>query len=191
MLTIQTLIDYIIRSYTKQRLWMLFGGMILFIFLFGITGVFMGVGQPIGDSSTTITILDVLINYTEAEAYQQLEAYGETGRQVCLFSTLVLDSLFPLTFGSFFALLLAFLFKNTAYRIVILLPLVAVICDYIENTHIALLLIKYPEHLPTLVASANVFTLTKWITLGLVMMWISIGFFIKNRRYLEKHGSNF
>lgn len=191
MITIQTLIDFIIRSYTKQRLWMLFGGMVLFVVLFAIAGSFMGVGQPIGDSLTTITILDVLINYTEVEAYQQLEAYGETGRQVCLFSTLVLDSLFPLTFGSFFALLLAFLLKNTAYRIVILLPLVAVVCDYIENTHIALLLIKYPEHMPGLVASANVFTLAKWTVLGLVMMWISIGFFIKNRRYLEKHTSKF
>lgn len=185
MLTIRTLIEYIIESYSTRKLWISVIGTIVCAIAFGVAGVFIGVGQPLGDSNTMINILDTQLNYTVEQAYQHIEAYGSTGRSVCLFSTLFIDSIFPLFYGAFFMLLLSSLFKKTAYKAVVLLPLLVIIVDYFENSSIALLLINYPEQLPTVAYWGSLLTILKWFLLASTIMWISIGFFIKNRREIK------
>ena len=96
MLTIQTLIEYIIQSYSTRKLWISVIGTIICAICFGVAGIFIGVGQPLGDTGTMINILDTQFNYSVEQAYLHIDAYGETGRAVCLFSTLFIDTIFPL-----------------------------------------------------------------------------------------------
>lgn len=177
-----TLFDFILQGYSQRRVTILFVGILVCGFLFGVTGYFIGVGTLLGDTGEKVNILDLLFNYSEEQAYAQLSAYGEIGRQVCLASTLILDTIFPLVFGSFFALLLAHLFQHTRYKWVVLLPIIVVVLDYVENTHIALMLINFPERMPLIAYTGSIFTNAKWITMALIGLVISMGFFIRNRK---------
>ncbi|MBL4648699.1 MAG: hypothetical protein JKY03_03135 [Aureispira sp.] len=179
---IEMLIDFIVRSYSKKNLWILFIGTCICAITLAIAALVIGVGQPLDGSSGSIQLLDTMLNYSLEEAYEQLKAYGDNGRTVCVFSTLILDSLFPLLYGAFMSLVLVFLFQGTKYRAFILLPLLVIFVDYIENTHIAFLLINFPEQLPSVAYWGNLVTLTKWTLLGLVLMAISFGFFLRNRK---------
>jgi hypothetical protein len=147
-----------------------------------VAAIFIGVGQSIEGSTSSIQLLDTMLNYSAKDAYEQIKAYGENGRTICVLSTLILDSLFPLLYGAFMSLILAFLLKDSKYRMLILLPFLVVLADYIENTHIAILLINYPESMPNVVSWSNRITLIKWTLIGLVLMAISFGFFLRNRK---------
>jgi hypothetical protein len=192
---IETLIDFIVRSYSKRNLWVLFIGTVVCAIMMAIAGLVIGVGQPLDGSSGSIQLLDTMFNYSLEEAYEQIKAYGENGRTVCVFSTLILDSLFPLLYGAFMSLVLAFLFQKTNYRVLILMPLLVIVVDYVENTHIAFLLINFPEKLPNVAYFGSLVTLTKWALLGLVLMAISFGFFLRNRKNflieVERRRANF
>lgn len=179
---IDMLIDFIVRSYSKRNLWVLFIGTCSCALTLAVAALFVGVGQKMEGGNTRIQLLDAMFNYTPQMAYAQIEAYGVSGRTICVFSTLILDSLFPLLYGAFMSLILVFLFRATKYRMLILLPLLVILVDYIENTHIAFLLIFFPKQLPMVVYSSNIATLTKWVLIGLVFMSISFGFFLRNRK---------
>lgn len=179
---IETLIDFIVRSYSKRNLWILFIGTCICALTLAITSLFIGVGQPLDGSRGSIQLLDTMLNYSLEEVYEQIKAYGENGRTICVFSTLILDSLFPLLYGAFMSLILVFLLRETKYRVLILMPLLVIFIDYIENTHIAFLLINFPERLPNVVYWSNLMTLSKWTLVGMVLMTISFGFFLRNRQ---------
>lgn len=160
-----------------------------------VAALFIGVGQVIEGTNTSIQLLDTMLNYSTKEAYEQLAAYGEYGRTICLLSTLILDSLFPLLYGAFMGLILVFLFRETKYKVLILLPLAVILVDYVENSHIAFLIINFPEKLPLVVYCSNVVTLIKWSLIGLVLMAVSFGFFLRNRKNfwieVERRRTNF
>ena len=191
----ETLVDFIVRSYSEKNLWVLFVGVCICAILMAIAALVIGVGQPIDGSNARIQILDTMLNYSQEEAYEQIKAYGETGRTVCVFTTLILDSLFPLFYGSFMSLILVFLFQSTQYRMLIIMPLLILLVDYVENTHLAFLVINFPEELPHVVYWANLVTITKWTLVGLVLMAISFGFFLRNRKHffleVERRRTNF
>jgi hypothetical protein len=160
-----------------------------------VAALFIGVGQTMNGSNGSIQLLDTMLNYSQEEAYAQIRAYGENGRTICVFSTLILDSLFPILYGAFLSLILVFLLQETKYRTLILMPLLVIFADYIENTHIAFLLINFPEQLPNVVYWGNLMTLIKWTLIGLVLMTISFGFFLRNRKNflieVERRRTNF
>lgn len=179
---IETLIDFIVRSYSKRNLWILFIGTCICAIMMAVAALFIGVGQALDGVNGSIQLLDTMFNYSMEEAYEQIKAYGENGRKICVFNTLILDSLFPLLYGAFMSLVLVFLFRETKYRILILMPLLIIFVDYIENTHIAFLLINFPERLPNVAYWCKLVTLVKWTLVGLVLMAISFGFFLRNRK---------
>jgi len=179
---IEMLIGFIVRSYSKKNLYILFIGTCICAITMAIAALVIGVGQPIDGSNGSIQLLDTMLNYSVEEAYEQIKAYGKNGRTVCVFNTLILDSLFPLLYGAFMSLILVFLFQGTKYKALVIMPLMIVLVDYVENTHIAFLLINFPEKLPNVVYWSNLVTLTKWTLVGIVLMTISFGFFLRNRK---------
>lgn len=194
-LKIEILIDFIVRSYSKRNLWILFVGTCICGIGLAVAALIIGVGQPIEGTNKSIQLLDTMLNYSVEEVYEQIGAYGESGRMICVFSTLILDSLFPLLYGAFMGLVLVFLLQETKYRMLILLPLLVILVDYVENTHIAFLLINFPEQLPNVVYWGNLVTLTKWALIGITLMTISFGFFLRNRANfwmeVERRRTNF
>lgn len=181
MMLIETFIDFVAKSYSKRNVLILLGLLVTCIAAFIIISIYLGVGEQIGDTSSRVQLLDIIFNYSQKDVVQQFEAYGPDGIQVCLFSTLVLDSIFPLVYGALAGLLLSHLLYGTPYKWLVLLPLLIVVVDYLENTHTALLLINFPKINPTTVFWGSLFTSIKWGLIGVFFMVVSFGFFLQNR----------
>ena len=83
-------------------------------------------------------MLDLSFGFTSIDVQNTFEALGEKGRTQYIYSSLILDTAFPIFYGFlFFALLL----KLKEERVFILsLPLMAVIFDLCENISISLMM---------------------------------------------------
>lgn len=120
-------------------------------------------------------MLDTRLSYSPAEAYQALEAYGPTGRAQYVRTTALLDFVFPVIYGLLLGLLAA---RGLARAFpgkprmgwLALLPLAALLFDWLENGSVLALLLTYPQRLDGLAAAAGVFTLLKWITFVLSVL---------------------
>lgn len=163
-----------------MRLLFLFVAIVVIAILYAVACFYIGIG--LNKNGDMIQLLDTIFNYSQEQAYQHLTAYQEKGRLIYLWSTLVLDTLFPLAYGAFFALLLAFLFEGTQFKGVVLLPLLLILVDCIENSHIALLLINFPEQMPRVAYIGSILTSLKWILIGILLLLVSLGCYIKNLR---------
>ena len=184
MKTINGLISKTSKSYSTKALKVSFIMMCLIAISLGISGEYIGVGKTL-ETGEQIKMLDLMFNRGEEATYEQLAAYGETGREAYLYSTLILDGIFPLAFGTFLTLLLVQLYSERKYSAVILTPLSVVITDYAENIHTAIMLRNYPERLPLISYTGSLCTTIKWILMGLVILLI-VGGLINKKVKAEK-----
>ncbi len=113
-------------------------------------------------ATSDIEILDLRENgYDHAEVMAAMEAYGADGRIQYIWSTLTLDTLFPLSFCSLCAgLIYRFtpILKQLAY-----LPLIALLIDYGENIQIITMLSQFPNIGTAQAEWASLTTQTKFI----------------------------
>ncbi len=125
--------------------------------------------------------IDNAIGAPPTTIYGFVANYGHAGRSVVIVNHLTFDVLFPLTYMLFFAISLTLigsrLFRTDgAWRWLTLVPIVAGVCDYLENAGIVTMCLSYP--LPATLAVArvtSVFTLLKVSFLGLSMALVVIG----------------
>jgi hypothetical protein len=94
-------------------------------------------------------ILDFEFGYTADKAYNILTALGELGRSYYLSNIIPLDFLFPFSYMIFYAGWIALLIKNISItvtsRYIVVVPICAMIFDWIENTGIIIMLSTYPD----------------------------------------------
>jgi hypothetical protein len=125
-----------------------------------------------------LPILDSRLGYTFAEANHLFTVLGEQGRQ--LYTTLqVLDLVFPLGYGISMTLALTGIItrlfpEGHSIEKTILIPILAMIFDYLENITIASLIASYPNLSPLVVNIANIFTLLKWSSIILALTLLAI-----------------
>lgn len=119
--------------------------------------------------------LDAHLSYTPQQAYQALEAYEPAGRMQYARTILLLDIVFPVVYALLLSLLaargLVHAFPaSPRIQSLALLPFAAMLCDWLENGCILVLLARFPQRLDGLAAAAGGFTLLKWIVLGLSVL---------------------
>lgn len=108
-------------------------------------------------------------------------SYGAAGRGVVLLNHLTFDTLFPLTYMLFCAISLTLiggrLFRPAgAWRWLTLVPIVAGVCDFLENAGIVTMCLSYPAPATLTVAHVtSVFTLLKTAFLGLSIALVVLG----------------
>ena len=112
-------------------------------------------------------VLDLRHSFTAEEAHAVLGAYGPDGRRLYFLLELV-DLIYPLVYTAFFALIIAYVLKRSlpptsALQRLVLLPLAAVIADYLENIGLLMMCATYPERWPRLGDAAGIFNATKWL----------------------------
>ncbi|MYA16502.1 MAG: hypothetical protein F4Z28_06875 [Gammaproteobacteria bacterium] len=113
-------------------------------------------------------MLDTKPGYAYQEAMASMEEYGADGRTTYALASMSLDTLFPLAYVTLFAGLI-YRFRATegtwwlAY-----IPVVAGLCDLLENVQITAMLVQYPDIGAVQVAWASAFTTVKW--------WIGSGY---------------
>ncbi len=124
--------------------------------------------------SPQLTILDLQLRYSAADVAAHMEALGPEGRQRAAITHLTADMLFPLTYGTLFALLLLKAWPGARlWR----LALANVGADVLENLLLALLYWTYPRLLPSLVSAASFVTTLKWGLVAVTLLYLIRGGF--------------
>lgn len=99
--------------------------------------------------------------YGHAEVMAALEGYGADGRATYILASLLLDTLFPAIYATFFVGLFHRLAPIDALRAAAWVPLALAAVDLGENWQIVAMLAQYPDVSPGQAASASAFTVVK------------------------------
>lgn len=134
--------------------------------------------------STGVPLLDVQVEYTAADAYEQLSAYGEIGRdQYALF--LAGDYLWVLLFGITAISLIHLALRRSKldappWTWILWVPVAVIALDWVENTALLALTLRFPGRFDALASGIPAVTSAKLalsnVSLGLLAVSV-IGVF--------------
>ncbi len=116
-------------------------------------------------------------------------ALGENGRNVYLYNQIPVDMIYPFFFGIGYCLLFVYLLKklnreNSLFFYICFLPLIAAICDYIENIGIIKMLFEYPSVSSATVEITNTFSMVKSSTTTIFFVALVIELIVFGIYYL-------
>jgi len=127
-----------------------------------------GVGSP-----------DTSLWYSAHRLYELAEAYGADGRAAYVRARVTFDVVWPLVYAAMLVLVLGWLLRRATaplarLRVVVLLPIAALLADYAENACTAIVMARWPETTDLLAALAPVFTAAKWTLLGAAFLAVPV-----------------
>lgn len=123
----------------------------LILVVFAVLVIFMAVTLPgLQAASAGIEGLDTTFLYTPEEAYTNLAAYTDAGREVLRRFHVTVDLVNPILYSSLLILLISWLFRRSfapqsRLQKLNLLPLGAALFDLLENVSIFILFSVYPQ----------------------------------------------
>jgi hypothetical protein len=114
---------------------------------------------------------DMSLFYSQETLLQMAETYGEAGRQAYVHARFTFDLVFPLVYAFFLTACISWLLnrslaKGSPWRMLNLLPLGAMLLDFLENICAARVMASYPAPSPLAAAAAVIFTPVKWLLVG-------------------------
>lgn len=116
-----------------------------------------------------VTAIDGVMFSTPASLHALVASYGDAGRAFYRTTELTLDVLFPVVYGLFFVLALAWAVPRglsaTTARWALWLPVAGVVADLFENVGIAILLTEFPSRPRVVDAATMLVTPVKFLTL--------------------------
>ncbi len=145
---------------------------ILIVILFLLfLGAFQYIFYLMRKESGISTILDLYFHYTPDDAYSLIGYYGPEGRKIFLWGLLI-DTFFPIVYGLFLWMCITFLaihihlsFSKATLNILQLLPVLAVVLDYIENIFEVWMTLGYPQSVKSIAPISGWVTTFKWIAI--------------------------
>jgi hypothetical protein len=148
--------------------------LLAFICTIGIIALFRS-SLPMTDSALRAVsgegILDVNFNHSAAFVLQQIEEYGEKGRQIYR-RFITLDLLFVFAYGTAFSLLISRL-SITKPSSLNLIPWLASLSDFIENCCHLYLVTLHPSSLTAVASIASSATRFKYIFILLSLITVA------------------
>ncbi len=122
-------------------------------------------GQAVGSPDTSLF-------YSAEQLYSIAEAYGPQGRDAYIRARFTFDVIWPLVYTFFLLTVISYLGRqvfpaDSSWQLANLLPLVGVLFDFLENFSTSLVMWRYPSETAVIAELAGVFTLLKWIFIGL------------------------
>ena len=140
----------------------------LIIFVVFSALVLPGQSAAARDNSHGAASPDTSLFYTPDDLYRMAEAHGPEGRAAYVRARWSFDVAFPLVYGAFLATAISWLFAQVipaqgVGRLANLVPVLAVIFDFCENTCTSLVMLAYPERIVLTALLAAVFTPVKWL----------------------------
>ncbi len=123
-------------------------------------------------------LLDMTMFYSAEQAYEMVGQYGPDGRDYYNYIQIV-DFFFPVVYALFFALLITYLLQRrnwleTHWRRLALIPLVAGLCDWLENAGIFIMLRRYPVSFDIAAQMTNMVCILKFGLIGLSMLVVLV-----------------
>ena len=122
-------------------------------------------------------MIDLYFSYSSAEVFKSFNQMGENGRNFYFYSTLILDSIYPILYTSLILGAYANLFKNQSH--ILIIPVLAFILDILENINISYMNLNYLMLNETQVMVASNITSLKWIAIFIMVFLLIYGLFKK------------
>ena len=122
-------------------------------------------------------MIDLYFSYSSVEVSKSFNQMGENGRHLYFYSTLILDTIYPILYTSLILGAYANLFKNQSY--ILLIPLLAFTLDILENINISYMNLNYLTLNETQVMVASNITSLKWIAISIMIFLLTYGLFKK------------
>ncbi|HJM15442.1 MAG TPA: hypothetical protein QGF66_03565 [SAR86 cluster bacterium] len=121
-------------------------------------------------------MLDLSFGFSGPDVLKTFETLGETGRTQYIYSSLILDTAFPIIYGLLFFALLLKLKEERAF--ILSLPLMAVILDLCENISISLMMSSdlFYEISESQIFISSALNQCKWVLCILVIVILLIRF---------------
>jgi hypothetical protein len=170
--------------------WLALVGLLIFLLF---TALVLPTQSARDDASTAdVGTPDLSFYYSADELFRMAEAYGEAGRTEYIRVRFTFDLFWPLVYTFFLTTSISWVYgrafpgENQVRRVNII-PLLAMLFDYLENITTSTVIWRYPHQTPLLASLAGVFTTIKWFLVGgsfvilLVGIVIAVGKWIKNR----------
>lgn len=140
------------------------------------------------DALGLMTSPDTSFFYTKQTLYEIAHAYGFIGRSFYIKQRFTFDLVWPLVYGSFLFINSVYLYQKnqfSKYRILLLLPLVAVVFDYLENIMASIVMYRYPSETMIVADLAGFMTALKWLSLSLSFIIIVVLFSMALLRFVR------
>jgi hypothetical protein len=117
--------------------------------------------------------------YTRDRLYEMAEAYGADGRSTYVLARVTFDAVWPWVYAVMLVLVLGWLLQRasapgTFRRMLVLLPLAALVADYLENASTAIVMARWPQTTDVLATLAPVFTAAKWTLLAAAFLAVPV-----------------
>ena len=114
---------------------------------------------------------DTSLFYSGSELYRMAELYGPEGRAAYLRARWTFDLAFPLVYTFFLVTSISWLLnrmlpQDSRWRVLNLVPVAAMVLDFLENTATSLVMARYPVQCPPGELLAPLFTPLKWLFVG-------------------------
>ncbi|MDA9864713.1 hypothetical protein N9C52_00505 [Pelagibacterales bacterium] len=122
-------------------------------------------------------MLDLNLSYTSADVFKSFYQMGENGRYINLYSTLILDMIYPILYASLILGAYVKLFKNN--NLILFIPTTAFLLDVTENINIAYMNINYLDLNETQVMLGSMVTSIKWLTITTMILVLVFGYLKK------------
>jgi hypothetical protein len=123
-------------------------------------------------------MLDLNFSYTSADVFKSFYQMGEKGRYINLYSTLILDTIYPILYTSLILGAYVKLFKNN--NLILFIPITVFLLDIIENINIAFMNVSYLDLNETQVMFASMATSIKWLAIITMVLSLVFGYLKKN-----------
>jgi hypothetical protein len=111
---------------------------------------------------------DLSFYYSAQDLYHMAEVYGEHGRGAYVRARFTFDLIWPLVYTFFLCTAISWVYArafttHSLWRDANLVPVLAMLVDYLENLSTSLVMLRYPH--PTIVVGslAPLFTMLKWV----------------------------
>ena len=128
-------------------------------------------------------MLDLQFSYNEDIVLKFLNEMGPDGRSIYVFSSLLLDTLYPILYTSLILGAYVKLFKNS--QVILILPLIAFSFDILENIQITMLNLNFPDINDTQVYLSSMATSAKWIAILVAFLVLIYGIVKKKKKQIS------
>lgn len=169
--------------------WVALAGVVIFL-LFSILVLPGQSAQPdanLGDIGSP----DLSFYYSAHDLYQMAEAYGEAGRAAYIQARFTFDVIWPIVYTLFLSTAISWVYARSiepesGLQRANLVPVLGMLCDYLENVSTSLVMWRYPAQTPVIDWLAPVFTALKWILISGSFLLLLGGLVVGTVRWFMK-----
>lgn len=136
-------------------------------------------GQSNGEVQFAV-VPDLSIYYSARSLYRMAETYGEEGRAAYIYARFTFDLVWPIVYGLFLITIISWIYGRILsvegmWKNLNLVPFLGMLSDYLENISTSIVLWRFPAVTPVISSLAGIFTLSKWILIGISFVLLILG----------------